>query len=74
MGLVVGVGQRGTAPRSTLSTNMTHEHIEKMKSAIESVENIPPYRKAELLDAYCRFARGSEFTVEEFGGRADSGK
>ena len=29
---------------------MTDEHIEKTKSAIESAENIPPDRKAELLD------------------------
>jgi ABC-type transporter Mla subunit MlaD len=28
---------------------MTDEHIEKTKSAIESAENIPPDRKAELL-------------------------
>jgi ABC-type transporter Mla subunit MlaD len=29
---------------------MTDEHIEKTKSAIESAENIPADRKAELLD------------------------
>jgi prefoldin subunit 5 len=29
---------------------MTDEHIEKTKSAIESAENIPAERKAELLD------------------------
>ena len=29
---------------------MTDEHIEKTKSAIESAENIPGDRKAELLD------------------------
>ena len=29
---------------------MTGEHIEKTKSAIESAENIPADRKAELLD------------------------
>ena len=29
---------------------MTHERIEKTKSAIESAENIPADRKAELLD------------------------
>jgi ABC-type transporter Mla subunit MlaD len=29
---------------------MTDEHIEKTKSAIESAENIPVDRKAELLD------------------------
>src|SRR5436309_822889 len=29
---------------------MTDEHIEKTKSAIASAENIPPDRKAELLD------------------------
>jgi Domain of unknown function (DUF4404) len=29
---------------------MTDEHIEKTKSAIESAENIPAHRKAELLD------------------------
>jgi ABC-type transporter Mla subunit MlaD len=29
---------------------MTDEHIEKTKSAIESAENIPANRKAELLD------------------------
>lgn len=29
---------------------MTDEHIEKTKSAIEAAENIPPDRKAELLD------------------------
>ena len=29
---------------------MTVEHIEKTKSAIESAENIPADRKAELLD------------------------
>ncbi len=29
---------------------MIDEHIEKTKSAVESAENIPPDRKAELLD------------------------
>jgi len=29
---------------------MTDEHIEKTKSAIESAGNIPPDKKAELLD------------------------
>jgi prefoldin subunit 5 len=29
---------------------MTNEHIEKTKSAVESAENIPADRKAELLD------------------------
>jgi len=29
---------------------MTDKHIEKTKSAIESAENIPADRKAELLD------------------------
>ncbi len=29
---------------------MTDEHIEKTKSAVESAENIPADRKAELLD------------------------
>jgi hypothetical protein len=29
---------------------MTDEHIEKTKAAIESAENIPADRKAELLD------------------------
>jgi hypothetical protein len=31
-------------------SQMTDEHIEKTKSAIESAENIPADRKAELLD------------------------
>src|SRR6478672_3284883 len=31
-------------------SDMTDEHIEKTKSAIESAENIPADRKAELLD------------------------
>src|SRR5256885_16533180 len=36
---------------------MTDEHIEKTKSAIESAENIPADRKAELLDLLSKLKR-----------------
>jgi Domain of unknown function (DUF4404) len=36
--------------QAVLLYQMTDEHIEKTKSAIESAENIPADRKAELLD------------------------
>lgn len=48
---------------------MTDEHIEKTKSAIESAENIPADRKAELLDLLSKLkpaiARVSETHPED---------
>ena len=48
---------------------MTDEHIEKTKSAIESAENIPADRKAELLDLLSKLkpaiAKASETHQED---------